>query len=569
LAYVLHYTHRGRWLTPISRIAISIVPGITLLLVLTNEAHGLIWREVWLDTSGPYAVKQVINGPALWAFAAYAYALLLVGVLFLVRGLVRSGRIVRWQATALLVAVMIPWLLHFLEHLLGWATLGDLALTPIALGVTVPVIAWSLYRLQPWDIVPVAREAVINSIDDIIVVLNSDERIVDLNRAAQALVGRPLSDLLGKRVDELWPEYPNWMAIVPEEGSLDRQIKLNLDCGQRTFSLRLSSVTDRRGQTIGHVVALHDISELQRQTDVLATVLEATKAVSSSLDLDQVLGLIAEEMLNAAGADGCTLSRWDREQDAVVTWIEERRIFAEWADKPNTVYPLHRFPLTRRVLETREPQVVRLSDPDSDPTEVALLQSLETQTLLMLPLAYRDHVIGLAELDSERDRQFTPDEIRLCQLLADQAAVAIEHARLYQESRRREEELSTLLTSGMAITASLELEDILTAVAEAAVFLLKATGAHVCRWDGTQRTMTVIAEALDTAAPAREGVSHLGATYAEQPLVGHLLENRQPYPLRLSDPDLPEDWRHYLNEHGGKSALILPLVHEEETAIYL
>ncbi len=569
LSYALCFTGHDRWLTPTRRIALSVVPGITLLLVLTNETHGLIWREAWLDTSGPYAVKQAIYGPALWAFMAYAYALLLVAVVLLVRELVRSGRLYRWQATALLVAVMTPWLLNILEQVLGWTALSDMELTPLALAVAVPVIAWSSYRLQVRDIVPVAREAVLDSMDDALVILDTDERIIDLNRAAQSLAGQPRSDLLGKRVVELWPGFPTWAARYRGEDSLRQQIKLDQDGQQRTFSLRTSPVTDRRGRTIAHVVALHDISELQRRTDVLAAVLEATKAVSSSLDLDQVLGLIAEEMLNAAGADGCTLSQWDREQDAVVTWVEKRRVYHGRLDEAGSAYPLRWFPLTRSVLEARKPRVVRLSDPDADPQEIALMQSQGTETLLMLPLAHRNSIIGLVELESERDRQFTPDEIRMCELLADQAAVAIEHARLYQESKRRQEELSALLESGMAITASLDLEDILVAVAEAAVFLLKATGAHVCRWDSTHCTTTVLAKVLDTAASAREGGADVGATYTEQSFVGHIVENRQPYPLRLSDPDLREDWRRYLEEYGGKSALLLPLVHEEKTAIYL
>ena len=584
LSYALYFTGHDKWLTPTRWIALSVVPGATFLLALTNETHGLIWREAWLDTSGPYAVKETIYGPALWAFMAYAYALLLVCAVLLVRELVRSGRLYRWQAAALLIAVMTPWLLNISEHVLGWITLGDLELTPLALAVIVPVIAWSSYRLQVRDIVPVARQAVVDSMDDVIIVLDIDERIVDLNQAALRLVGRPISDLLGKRVDELWPELPSWAASFRGKDSRGQEIRLDQDGRQRTFSLRTSPATDRRGRTIGHVVALHDISELQRRTDVLATVLEATKAVSSSLDLDQVLGLIAEELLNAAGADGCTLSQWDREQDAVVTLVEKRRADLGWLDEVGSTYPLRWFPLTRRVLETRQPRVVRLSDPNADPQEVALMRRQGTETLLMLPLAQRNSTIGLVELDSERDRQFTLDEIRMCELLADQAAVAIEHARLYQESKRlyeqaqqeiaerkeveavlrqRNRELLSLQAASTALASSLDRQFILDTVAWEMANLLEVDSCTILKWDREGDTVSMIAD-YGTDGLEQGAGEPQGEGLADCPLRRRAIAERVALQTTVSSSAHEPAALAHLQQAGAKTLLVLPLVFQDE-----
>jgi PAS domain S-box-containing protein len=257
LTYVLHYTGHDKWPNLNFRIAISIVPGLTLLLVLTNEAHRLIWQDAWLDMSGRYAAMQVTYGPALWVFTAYAYALLLVGVLFLIRELVRSGRLYRWQATALLVAVMTPWLLNVWEHVFGRTAPANFQLTPMVLTVTMPVIAWSLYRLRARDIVPVAREAVIDGMDDGVVVLDVGSRIVDLNRAAQRLFGCVRSDLLGKKLDQFWPEYPGWTASSGGEGTLTQRMKPDEHGRQRTFSVRISPVSDWRGRQLRDRSARH------------------------------------------------------------------------------------------------------------------------------------------------------------------------------------------------------------------------------------------------------------------------------------------------------------------------
>lgn len=110
LVYTLQYTGREKWLTRRTLALLSIVPLISLLLVFTNEAHGLIWHHVWLDTDGPFSVKHGTYGVGLWAYVAYSYTLVLVGTFLLVQALVRSGHLYRWQASALLLAVFAPWL---------------------------------------------------------------------------------------------------------------------------------------------------------------------------------------------------------------------------------------------------------------------------------------------------------------------------------------------------------------------------------------------------------------------------------------------------------------------------
>jgi two-component sensor histidine kinase len=167
-----------------------------------------------------------------------------------------------------------------------------------------------------------------------------------------------------------------------------------------------------------------------------STLLEAARAVSSTLDLEETLAILAEQIVMAVGVDGCTISRWDREADAVITWVEWRRE-VEWVEDNGQVYPLDQFPATRAVLETGQPHTVLVSDPQADAAEVAHLSKVGSSTLLMLPLARGDQAIGLLELEvSEGDREFTEDEIRLCQALANQAAVAIENSQLYESARQ-------------------------------------------------------------------------------------------------------------------------------------
>ena len=183
---------------------------------------------------------------------------------------------------------------------------------------------------------------------------------------------------------------------------------------------------------------------LQRQAEELASLLEVSRAVASTLDLAEVINIIAEQTVKLTGVGGCTLSRWDRQADAVVTWIEWRGDEGS-KDDPGSTYPLANFPTTRQVLEQRRPLVISTGDYSAFPVEVAYMQQVEIASLLMLPLVVRNRVIGLMELDDERQREFTPAEIRLCQALADQAAVAIDTAQLYEQAKQDAAIKSSLL----------------------------------------------------------------------------------------------------------------------------
>lgn len=167
----------------------------------------------------------------------------------------------------------------------------------------------------------------------------------------------------------------------------------------------------------------------------LSTLLEAASALSFTLDLDWVLYALGERLLDLTGADGCVISEWDRETDMVtVTW-ESRGDAAPLACR---AYRSAERPVVQEVLLTQEPATLTANDPDA----LHLLQERDAHSLLLVPMVTRGQTMGLVELERRHDaRPFTSNEVRMAQALANQAATAIQNARLYEEIRRFTEEL--------------------------------------------------------------------------------------------------------------------------------
>ncbi|MBC7228308.1 MAG: GAF domain-containing protein, partial [Thermoflexales bacterium] len=167
----------------------------------------------------------------------------------------------------------------------------------------------------------------------------------------------------------------------------------------------------------------------------LSTLLEATSALSFTLDLDWVLYALGERLLDLTGADGCVISEWDRETDRVIVTWESR---GEAPPLACRTYRSSEYPVVQEVLLTQEPATLTADNPEGR----LLLQERGAGALLLVPMVARGQTMGLVELERQQDtRPFTPNEVRIAQALANQAATAIQNARLYEEIRRFTEEL--------------------------------------------------------------------------------------------------------------------------------
>jgi PAS domain S-box-containing protein len=275
LLYMLRFTGRDGWMTRRNLVLLGIVPAITLLLAVTNEAHGLIWSSYTLDTSGEIAIKVDVFGPWLWLFIAYSYVQISAGILLLVQALVHSGQLYRWQASGLFLAVLAAWIASIVSEVLGWRPIPDAELTPVALAVTVPVVAWGFYRLRQRDIMPVAREAIVESMQDRVVVVDGQNRILDINPAAEHLVGRSRSEIIGEPVEQMWAEWPGVDTQISSGIATGREVTLGHGVEQRVYDVRSSPLTDWRGRHVSWVVVLRDITErVQAERQVEASLKE-------------------------------------------------------------------------------------------------------------------------------------------------------------------------------------------------------------------------------------------------------------------------------------------------------
>jgi len=262
LAFALQYTGRARWLTRQSVVILVVEPLVTLLLVWTNQFHGLIESNIRLNPGSPFSALVVTYGVGYWINIAYSYLLLFLGALLigsLIQALIRSASLYRGQASALLIAVLAPWVGNALT-IFGLNPFPHLDLTPFAFTVTGLAMAWSLFRFRLLDIVPVAREAVIESMSDAVIVLDEQNRIVDLNPAAQLLADRTASEAVGQAFTGVFSAWPELVECCRDVTETNAEVIQGAGEALRYFDLRISPLYRRNGHlsVTGRLIVLND-----------------------------------------------------------------------------------------------------------------------------------------------------------------------------------------------------------------------------------------------------------------------------------------------------------------------
>src|SRR5919205_1060517 len=210
---------------------------------------------------------------------------------------------------------------------------------------------------------------------------------------------------------------------------------------------------------------------------------ETIAAVNSTLDLEEVLALVARKVAEALDADACFVYLLDERSGELVLRATHGTRVEEMTRRPR-MRPGDG--ITGAAAAAREPIMIA-ADAHLDPrfkTFVNLPED-EYQSILAVPILARERLEGALNVRTRRPRVFTESEIELLLAIASQVAQSIEHAKLYAAAQRRVEELEALARISEAVSESLYLEESLEAIVKTTMDAVGATGAALVLEDGT------------------------------------------------------------------------------------
>jgi PAS domain S-box-containing protein len=334
LIYIVHYVASGKWQTSRLYALSCIVPLLAIVAVTTNDFHGLMWTAPGLNMQNPYLPLEPSYGPVYWVCMAYMGALIAFGSFLILGKVVRRNNFRTWEPWTLILAVVMPIGAAFLE-VAGFTQPAGLTvgITPFCSSIGAIALVWSLPRFHLQKIIPVARYTVFQRMSDGVVVLNMQNRIVDLNPAAEHLAGCTGSEALGLPAEQIWPNWPTQAVFSePAPTAIDG---LALACAgeQRTYSLRIYSISDDKNRPLNKVVVLIDTTERMRVEEESRRLREKAEISSRLAAIGEMAAGIAHEINNPlTGVLGFSQLLANR-QDVPAGIKKELRIIVEGSDR--------------------------------------------------------------------------------------------------------------------------------------------------------------------------------------------------------------------------------------------
>ncbi|RPJ77927.1 MAG: PAS domain S-box protein [Alphaproteobacteria bacterium] len=243
-----------------------LLPSLTFLLIITNSLQKLYFESSYLDASGAFPLFVFDYGPLFWVFYIYSFILIILGIFFFTQFVLQTT-FYRNQTVVALTAACIP-LIGNMLHIAHIDPFKFFDPTPFLFTVTGLIFFWGIIEHEFLNIIPIARESVIESMNDGYIVVDFTNSIVDINESALKLAGKARKEVVGRKLNEAFGEKMELYFKDANEGNFGKEISLESGLETKFFNLSISSLTARDNMQ-GKLVIIHDITEIYRYQDDL------------------------------------------------------------------------------------------------------------------------------------------------------------------------------------------------------------------------------------------------------------------------------------------------------------
>jgi PAS domain S-box-containing protein len=263
ILFISRYTGNDSWISKKSLIALSVIPTISMLLLVTNSQHYLFWESVSVSMSATSCVLLSVKGPAYWVQLAFSYTLLGIGTFLLVRMFTQSNRLWRPQMILLGTTAFLGWGFNILEEI-GIIDIFPLDPTAMVMSIMLPTMAFVVRKLRSIAVLPATRGAIIDGMQDGVIVLDSKGKLVYINTAAETLFDHNSSGKIEDSIERVWPGLWEILANLPGDAELTNEVIVYRGNEEYTYDVRISPVRDWSDQVLSRLMVIRDISVRKR-----------------------------------------------------------------------------------------------------------------------------------------------------------------------------------------------------------------------------------------------------------------------------------------------------------------
>ncbi len=304
---ILEYAQHEKYLKPKYIGMLMVLPLVIILLAFTNDLHGLIWPSITPVSDVTGSLLIYAHGVGFWVNIAYSFILIILGLVVLLRLLMKSPRAYHTQILILITSGVIP---LFFSVLYNTDILGipGLDITPFGLTISGLLLAVSIFKFSLLGIRPIAYEKLFETIKNGFMVFDANSTLIDVNPAAE-MIGITEDDV-GKQATELLDKFPELKEFYHKAGE-EKTIYIG-DPFNRWIRMQITFLYDKN-EFKGRLLTIQDISKLKRAEKDYIDSEERYKNLSE-LSPDAILVVIDERIVFANKASA-TIFGMENPQD--------------------------------------------------------------------------------------------------------------------------------------------------------------------------------------------------------------------------------------------------------------
>lgn len=291
------FSQKYHIITPRNVTALSVIPFITLPLAFTNDFHHLIWKNVTYNSETNMLIIE--HGIWFWIFWSYSITLIFAGIYNLFQSIYEFTAYYRSQVSTLLIATLIP-LAGNVMYITGLNPIPGFDWTPVLFVFTGLVITFGIVRYRMFDLVPFARNKLIDTMSDGVIVINSEGFIEDYNPAVTQIFNMHNQSIIRKRFGAVFYGYKNLAEGLDKKEVNLTEIETNESGKKNFYQARITPVYDRNQQFSGHLIQINDITSLKETENKLKAEVEERGRLID--DLDAFAHTVAHDLRNSLGS---------------------------------------------------------------------------------------------------------------------------------------------------------------------------------------------------------------------------------------------------------------------------
>lgn len=259
LLFTMSYTGKKNWLPFPLIVIFALISMTTVILVFTTQYHTLYHVSYFINYGGIFPVFDYEPGIWYWIHFSYANLCIVLSLVLLMSTLHGSLPVFRKQIIIVIIGSMMPFL-TLLIHLSGKSPWG-IDPSPFSLTLSAVIIFIGFTRYKLFNLTPLARGMLFENLPDSVIVFDKEQRIVDYNNSAmqKQYFG---SKALGVHVSKMPQPWCDLLKRKPDESTIKRiETMAMVKTRQLWFTITFMPIRDRRGNTMGQMVMISNITQ--------------------------------------------------------------------------------------------------------------------------------------------------------------------------------------------------------------------------------------------------------------------------------------------------------------------